>query len=104
MSKSSPLHSLQSGSKFGPDAGIGELDNVSVVTENGKTLAVSRYADDVWDFWPYFEQSNVQRSAKRISWASLSSAFVPGVKDVIFRYWIAGLPGRTGFVALRRER
>lgn len=95
MSKSSPVHSLQSGSKFGPDAGIGELDDVSVVTENGKTIVVSRYADDVWDFWPYFEQSNVQRSGKRISWASLSSSFVPGVKDVIFRYWIAGLPGRT---------
>lgn len=72
-----------------------ESNLIATVTRDGETIVVSRYDDDVWEFWPYFEQSNVERSRKRISWSTLPQAFVPAIKAVLFRYWSVGLPGRA---------
>lgn len=36
--------------------------------EDGREMIVSRYEDDVWDFWPYIKQGNRHPSAKVIDW------------------------------------
>ena len=41
---------------------------------DGATQVLSRYRDDVWELWPYFEQSNLTPSSKRIDWAVESRA------------------------------
>lgn len=37
---------------------------------DGALLVVSRFADDVWDFWPYIPHENRGASNKRIVWAA----------------------------------
>lgn len=36
--------------------------------DDGREIVVSRYADDVWDFWPYIPQGNRKLSSKAIDW------------------------------------
>lgn len=37
-------------------------------TDDGKEVVLSRYEDDIWDFWPYVPQSNRKSSAKVVDW------------------------------------
>jgi integrase len=36
---------------------------------DGQLLVVSRFADDVWDFWPYIPHENRPASSKRMGWS-----------------------------------
>lgn len=36
--------------------------------DDGREIVVSRYSDDVWDFWPYIPQGNRKPSSKAIDW------------------------------------
>lgn len=65
----------------------------------GETQVLSRYGDQVWELWPYFEQSNVAPSGKRIDWARVPEQFREGCKAVVYRYWKEGLPGITPPIA-----
>ena len=44
----------------------------SVLDDAGREVVLSRYGDDQWELWPYFQQSNVSPSAKKIDWRSIS--------------------------------
>lgn len=33
---------------------------------NGERIVVSRYEDDVWDFWPYIHQENKSNAGKKL--------------------------------------
>ncbi len=37
-------------------------------TDLGESVVVSRYEDEIWDFWPYIPQNNARDSEKRINW------------------------------------
>lgn len=65
----------------------------------GDTQILSRYDDDVWELWPYFDQSNVTPGNKRIDWARVPEQFKEGCKAVVYRYWKEGLPGATPPIA-----
>lgn len=79
------------------DLDEGRIDTlvISASMYEDAVVVISRYGDDVWDLRPYFGQSNIPRSMKRISWSSISPGFVTGAKAVLFRYWSIGVPGRT---------
>lgn len=36
--------------------------------DDGREIVISRYEDDVWDFWPYIPQENRKDSSKVIDW------------------------------------
>ena len=38
------------------------------VLEDGSRIVVSRYGDNIWDFWPHIPQENKADSHKRINW------------------------------------
>ncbi|MFC3148346.1 tyrosine-type recombinase/integrase [Piscinibacterium candidicorallinum] len=64
----------------------------AVVDSSGVQHVVSRYGDDLWDLWPFFEQSNVQGGRKTIDWGSFPESFKPDCKAVLYRYWKVGMP------------
>ena len=49
-----------------PDGAPADLVVSSAPGPAGATQVLSRYRDDVWELWPYFEQSNLTPSSKRI--------------------------------------
>ncbi len=73
------------------------LDETTVVSSftdiTGKEVAISRYGDDNWELWPYFEQSNVTPSDKRIQWGTFPAGMRAEFKIVVYRYWTEGSPG-----------
>lgn len=48
-----------------PDGAPADLVVSSAPGPAGATQVLSRYRDDVWELWPYFEQSNLTPSSKR---------------------------------------
>src|SRR5437867_1373634 len=72
---------------------------ISAVRRGDEPIIISLYGDDLWELWPYFEQSNVQRCEKRIDWSTMRPSFVPGTKAILYRYWVAGTPGLVRPVA-----
>lgn len=38
------------------------------IDTDGKQVTISRYEDDVWDFWPYITRENAKAGEKRIIW------------------------------------
>lgn len=66
---------------------------ISFIVENGTNRVLSRYGDAVWDLSPYTKTANREPSAMRVCWSSMPQSFVPGVKAVAHRYWVAGRPG-----------
>lgn len=77
----------------------------AVVDAAGAQHVISRYGDDIWDLWPFFEQSNLQDGRKTIDWGSFPEAFRRDCKAVLYRYWKVGLPGAEPPLAttLRRQ-
>ncbi|MES2361484.1 MAG: tyrosine-type recombinase/integrase [Pseudomonadota bacterium] len=68
---------------------------ISAVTDSGGVSHVlSRYADPVWELWPFFDQPNVDPRMKRLDWTRIPSGFVEACKAVMYRYWMVGLPGK----------
>ncbi len=45
-----------------------ELPASVVCGDDGKEIVISRYADNVWDFWPYIPQGNRKLCSKVIDW------------------------------------
>jgi integrase len=80
---------------YPPDATV-----ISSITDaSGRTVVISRYGDDRWELWPYFEQSNVPPSAKNIDWRPIPVWLRHECKAVAYRYWTEGLPGLSRPVA-----
>jgi integrase len=68
---------------------------ISAVRDGGVTTIISRFGDLIWELWPFFKQSNVSPAHKRINWSRFPASFVPGIKAILYRYWIAGQAGRV---------
>lgn len=82
-----------------PDGAPADLVVSSAPGPAGATQVLSRYRDDVWELWPYFEQWNLTPSSKRIDWANVPEQFRAECKAVVYRYWKEGLPGTTPPIA-----
>jgi integrase len=79
---------------------------VSVALMPGaEQLVVSRYGDDVWDFWPYFPQENKSNCAKRVDWSfdlgngtrltdSENALLLRSCKDFVWSYFAEPVEGR----------
>lgn len=65
----------------------------SVLDDAGREVVLSRYGDDRWELWPYFQQSNISPAAKKIDWRPISPWMRAECKAVTYRYWTEGLPG-----------
>lgn len=65
----------------------------SVLDDSGRDVVISRYGDDRWELWPFFQQSNVAPSSKKIDWLRVPPWMRAEFKAVIYRYWTEGLPG-----------
>lgn len=80
-----------------PSAEAGALHHATVVSsymdDAGTEVVLSRFHDAVWQLWPYFEQSNIAESAKKIDWNKVPPQFRQECKHVVFRYWTEGTPG-----------
>ena len=72
----------------------------AVVGSDGSSHVLSRFGDSVWDFRPYFEQSNVADSQKYIRWPQdCSPDLVDDCKAVLYAWFKRGLPGSKPPVA-----
>lgn len=65
----------------------------AVVNDSGSSTVISRYGDDVWELWPFFEQANRSDSEKKIDWRKVPKDFSEVLKAVLYRYWKVGRPG-----------
>lgn len=65
----------------------------AVAHSDGSPIILSRYRDDVWELWPFFEQSNRSASEMRIDWKKQPAAFRDPIKAILYRYWMVGRPG-----------
>lgn len=67
---------------------------ISAITDSdGNTHVLSRYGDMTWELWPFFAQSNLMDSEKKIDWERIPENFQEVCKAVTYRYWMVGLPG-----------
>jgi site-specific recombinase XerD len=75
---------------------------VSAVAEmDGSLHVLSRFGDLIWDFRPYFEQSNVADGHKYIPWPSdCPQELVDDCKAVLYAWFKRGLPGSKPPVAM----
>lgn len=65
----------------------------AIVNERGETLVLSRFGDAQWDLRPFFDQANVARSNKFISWdMSLPPALIDDSKAITYAWFKRGLP------------
>jgi len=65
----------------------------ALVDERGERHILSRFGDGVWELSPFFTQANIQAGCKRINWSRVPMPFRSGIKAVLYRYWVAGVPG-----------
>ena len=72
---------------------------------DGSQVVVSRYGDDIWDFWPLVPQENKSDSQKRINWAiklqegevltdSRHAALLESCKDFLWSLFADPIEGR----------
>ena len=75
---------------------------VSAVADmDGSNHVLSRFGDSIWDFRPYFEQSNVADGQKYIPWpGDCSQELVDDCKAVLYAWFKRGLPGSKPPVAM----
>ena len=75
---------------------------VSAVADmDGGNHVLSRFGDSIWDFRPYFEQSNVADGQKYIPWPDdCSHELVDDCKQVLYAWFKRGLPGSKPPVAM----
>ena len=75
---------------------------VSAVTDmNGRDHTLSTFGDAIWDFRPYFEQSNVADGQKYIPWPEdCTYQLVNDCKAVLYGWYKRGLPGSKPPVAM----
>jgi site-specific recombinase XerD len=72
---------------------VGNTVVSSTCDASGRAVVLSRYGDDQWDLWPYFEQSNLSPAFKRIDWSRVPVKWRGEFKSVAYRYWTEGVPG-----------
>ena len=79
--------------------GLSESEKSNIVVSavadmDGSNHVLSRFGDPVWDFRPYFEQSNVADGQKYIPWPEdCSQELVDDCKVVLYVWFKRGLPG-----------
>ena len=75
---------------------------VSAVADmDGSNHVLSRFGDSIWDFRPYFEQSNVADGQKYIPWPeNCPQELVDDCKAVLYAWFKRGLPGSKPPVAM----
>lgn len=75
---------------------------ISAVTDmNGVNHTLSTFGDAIWDFRPYFEQSNVADGQKYIPWPQdCTYDLVSDCKAVLYAWFKRGLPGSKPPVAM----
>ena len=75
---------------------------VSAVADmDGSNHVLSRFGDSIWDFRPYFEQSNVADGQKYIPWpGDCSQELVDDCKAALYAWFKRGLPGSKPPVAM----
>lgn len=80
-----------------------ERENIvvsAIVSAHGDTLILSRLGDAQWDMRPYFDQANVARRSKFITWdAGMPKALIDDCKAVVYAWFKRGLPGSKPPVA-----
>jgi integrase len=75
------------------------------VMPGGEQVIVSRYGDDLWDFWPYLPHENKSDSAKLVDWSfelgngtrltdSENHTLLTSCKDFIWSYFAEPVEGR----------
>ncbi|HEY3432576.1 MAG TPA: tyrosine-type recombinase/integrase [Rhodocyclaceae bacterium] len=75
------------------------------IAPTGERIIVSRYGDDVWDFWPYIPQENKSNGGKQIKWAyrlpdgvlltdPKHNDLLEACKDLIWSLYTFPIPGR----------
>jgi len=75
------------------------------LTQDGEKITISRYGDNIWDFWPYIPQENKPNSGKKINWAyqlpdgefltsPKHSALLESCKDFVWSLYTFPIPGR----------
>ena len=72
---------------------IGSIVVSAIINTAGNKVVISRYADDVWEMYPFFEQSNRSASEKRIDWLKQPAPFREQIKAILYRYWMVGREG-----------
>jgi site-specific recombinase XerC len=86
--------------------GLSESERSNIVVSavadmDGSNHVLSRFGDPVWDFRPYFEQSNVADGQKYIPWPEdCSQELVDDCKVVLYVWFKRGLPGSKPPVAM----
>lgn len=79
--------------------GLSESEKSNIVVSAvadmyGSDHVLSRFGDPIWDFRPYFEQSNVADGQKYIHWPEdCSQELVQDCKAVLYAWFKRGLPG-----------
>ena len=76
----------------------------AVVDLDGSSHVLSVFGDAIWDFRPYFEQSNVADGQKYIPWPEdCAQELVEDCKAVLYAWFKRGLPGsKASFHRLAR--
>ena len=73
----------------------------AVMDMNGRDHTLSTFGDAIWDFRPYFEQSNVADGQKYIPWPEdCTNHMVNDCKAVLYAWYKRGLPGSKPPVAM----
>ena len=100
--KAYDLLAAQPASSKGPSESERSNIVVSAVADmDGSNHVLSRFGDPVWDFRPYFEQSNVADGQKYIPWPEdCSQELVDDCKVVLYVWFKRGLPGSKPPVAM----
>ena len=86
--------------------GLSESEKSNIVVSavadmDGSNHVLSRFGDPIWDFRPYFEQSNVADGQKYIPWpGDCSQELVDDCKAVLYAWFKRGLPGSKPPVAM----
>ena len=72
----------------------------AIADDQGHAHVLSRFGDSTWDMRPFFEQSNVSESFKRINWPTdCPPAMIDDCKAVLYAWFKHGLPGSKPPVA-----
>lgn len=65
----------------------------AVVSNTGETFILSRLGDAQWDLRPFFDQANVSKGSKFITWdTEMPKALIDDCKAVVYAWFKRGLP------------
>lgn len=67
---------------------------VSFVETDGQQQPISVVADLCWQLWMHHDAPNVRRSSLTANFTKVPLQFLPGLQDIYYRWWTAGMNGR----------